>query len=122
METGKKLLCPSYRCAPGVKLIGITDSDGKIHFVSKPVTIDHEFVRTALLGRPPEVRFRFANPCAQKSCQNWADDHCGIAALVVDTAKAPLGELPNCGIRESCRWNMEWGLRICTSCPEVIHG
>jgi hypothetical protein len=122
MEASEKILCPSHKCTSGAQLIGIVQADGRVGFLGQPLPIDRNFVEIATQGRPPELRFRFASPCAKSRCANWGGTGCGIAAGLPKSAAPAEGNLPNCGIRPQCRWFREQGERACGVCPEVVRG
>jgi hypothetical protein len=122
MRADEKLLCPSYKCVSGARLIGIAQADGSIAFFGKPLPIDQRFVDTAAQGRPAEQRFRFAGACAKGGCANWGGSGCGIAAQISRSDEAGTSELPNCGIRPQCRWFRDRGASACAVCPEIVRG
>jgi hypothetical protein len=104
-------------------LIGIAGADGEIAFLGTALPVNHQFVRIARQGRPPELRFRFANTCGQQNCAHWSRDHCSLAETLVTTeSSTQSADLPACGIRDSCRWFIEQGLKVCAVCRQVIRG
>lgn len=116
-------LCPSGRCTDGALLIGLVGADGQVRYLGGPARIDDDFVEIAHRGRTPEARFRFAEPCAECACANWADDHCGLVGEL-RTELAPEdsgGDLPACGIRARCVWFAQEGRGACAICPQVVH-
>ena len=68
MDSSNKLMCPSYKCAPGAMLIGIVQRDGTVSFLGNPIHVDEQFVQITHRGRPAENRFRFAGACGQGAC------------------------------------------------------
>jgi hypothetical protein len=122
MSSTAKALCPSSKCISGAKLIGIVQADGWVAFLGNPQPIDRQFVAIASRGRAPELRFRFASPCVQSTCVNWAGGCCGIAAKLSAATEENAPPLPSCGIRRECRWYAERGARACAICPQVIRG
>jgi hypothetical protein len=120
--------CPSGRCRDGAVLLGVVGPEGAVGFVSPPMVVDDEFVRRARAAdRPPEARFRFAEPCVEDACGHWTGDRCGVVDGVLGsragaaTAEARVGLLPRCGIRRSCRWFAQRGAEACAVCPLVVH-
>ena len=122
-------LCPSARCEPGATLLGIVGADGRVGYLTPPMTIDEAFVARARGGDArPESRFRFAQPCVEGGCHHWTGHACGLigrvrraldeadAATWAATPTAP----PRCSIRHACRWFAQDGLAACTVCPLVI--
>lgn len=122
MDPNEELLCPSYQCVSGAQLIGIAQANQQIEFIGNPIRIDRQFVKIAQEGRPPETRFRFAKKCGKSICANWAGGHCGLIAELRDNREGLGGELPNCGIRDRCRWYAEQGAAACDICPNIVRG
>jgi hypothetical protein len=122
MSSTEKPLCPSHKCVSGSQLIGIVQADGSVAFLGNPQPVDQQFLAIAARGRAPELRFRFANTCAQGACANWAGDCCGIAAQISAAAETNTQDLPDCGIRPECRWYAERSARACAVCPRVVRG
>lgn len=124
MNTPTTLLCPSARCEPGALLLGIVQANGEIAFTPDRIEIDDDFVKTARHGRTPESRFRFASHCRQGGCERWRDGRCGVVDAIVTEAGesdfAGVAELPNCSVRDSCRWFAQSGAGACGICPLVI--
>ena len=114
-------LCPSARCEDGAILLGVVASDGRVAYLTPEVRIDPDFVARAALGRAPERRFRFAQPCATADCGHWTGSRCGLVehAMAETPATVPTA-LPRCSIRRECRWFAEQGRRACQVCPRVI--
>jgi hypothetical protein len=117
--------CPSGRCANGALLIGVVGPDGTVRYLGGPAPVDEDFVRAANQGRNPQSRFRFAEPCAKSSCQNWSGHECNlIGDLLEDAPKSLIDEaqvLPRCGIRDRCVWFAQRGRPACAVCPLVVH-
>ena len=116
-------LCPSARCEPGAKLIGIVGPGPRVGYVQPPLTVDADFLESATGHAPAEQRFRFASPCVEAGCQYWDGERCGAsdAALGLSSIAAPPPEaLPRCGIRPRCRWFAQNGRAACEVCPLVV--
>ena len=122
MRGGSRVLCPSYRCQDGAILLGIVQADGIVELASERIAIDQTFVDVARQGRPPEKRFRFAGPCEQGNCKQWAEKRCTVIdKVLIDFKKnTSNSELPECSIRPECRWYLQAGAAACGACPEVI--
>lgn len=118
------VLCPSARCEEGAHLIGIVGADGVVGYVSPLLQVDSRFAAEAKVGRGPERRFRFAQPCVEGACLNWDGSRCGVIDRAIATevrADIESGDrLPRCGIRRWCRWFGQAGPAACAACPLVI--
>ena len=115
-------LCPSARCQPGARLLGVVRADGTVAFVPEPPAIDAAFVRAARAARPPEARFRFASACRRGGCTQWTADRCGVVDEVIAAADAAAvaTEPPPCAIRGECMWFVQRGARACCACAFVV--
>jgi hypothetical protein len=114
-------LCPSGRCEPGAKLLGVVQENGAVAYLGEPLEIDEAFVERASKRGKPERRFRFVNPCAECGCKQWTGTRCSV----IDNTMAELSgseaeALPRCGIRPHCRWFRQSGAAACSICSLVI--
>ncbi len=116
--------CPSARCAPGNRLIGVRGPDGRIAAVRTPLPVTEDFVAAASEHGPPEARMRFAGRCATSGCAQWTGSRCGVIDRVMahlDALKVPLDPgLPPCAIRATCRWFDQTGSTACAGCSYVV--
>jgi hypothetical protein len=116
--------CPSAPCESGATLLGVVGSQGRVGYLTPPLTIDDDFVATARRGRSPEKRFRFAAPCVEERCAQWTGSRCGVIdAVIANPLPRPddeAGGLPRCSIRSACRWFAQSGTDACRVCPLVI--
>ena len=122
MKESLPILCPSAPCQSGAQLIGVVLRNGRVAFSAETRLVDGEFVREAQAVGTPERYFRFASPCAQGACAQWAGDRCGVIETVLtenDRTEA-LEPPPECAIRSSCRWYVQTGLAACHVCPLVV--
>jgi hypothetical protein len=120
-------LCPSSHCRKGAILLGIVVDD-KVAFTTHRMVVDAAFVQSATEngGHPPESRFRFSAPCVKGACSQWSGSRCGVidgvlgeAALQGYAVRADEA-LPNCAIRDACRWWKQAGREACGVCDLVI--
>ncbi|MGE3108500.1 MAG: hypothetical protein AB7G11_11820 [Phycisphaerales bacterium] len=141
--------CPSSDCHPGAVLFGIVLPGGRIAFAADRIVVDDQFVTIARQQpRPPEQRFRFSTTCARGACMQWdanlpgtnnqggcslidrlmsafsqGQDPPATAAATTDAAPTPgpaHSELPDCSIRDECRWFRQRGDSACRICPYVV--
>lgn len=112
--------CPSARCAPGARLIGMVQPDGRVAMLRTPLAVDAG-VAARLAGDRPEARMRFADTCQEGRCAQWTGRGCGVIARVLDAlAPEPPAALPPCALRATCRWFGQEGGAACAACPEVV--
>lgn len=119
----ENLLCPSYIAKPGAQLYGIVNKSGFIDYLDATIEITDTFMTEVRKGRPPEVRFRFADACAKNGCSQWENNkqECGLIDTIIDVIKKP-EQLPlqPCPIRVDCRWFRQRAGKACAQCNEVI--
>jgi hypothetical protein len=123
MNGNNSIACPSNRCKPGSKLLGIRQDDGTVAILPEPLPIDDSFiekVKSDLI--PAEQRFRFTNKCIENGCNQWTGSGCGVIQDVVQYLdQVPANEvLPSCSIRPHCRWFLQEGANACKICPYII--
>ncbi|MGA0558059.1 hypothetical protein ACO2Q8_15475 [Larkinella sp. VNQ87] len=122
-QPGKEgfLLCPSYIAKPGAQLFGILNAEGRVSFLRQPIPIDHTFVEAAREGRPAEERFRFAGKCVRTGCHQWSKSRqaCTLVERLLEN-RVSSSALPDCPIRNRCRWFHQRAETACQSCNEVI--
>jgi hypothetical protein len=115
--------CPSSTCDEDALLFGVVGPDGRVGYVSPPVPVDSSFLdQVSATGVRPEQRFRFAGPCVQERCMQWANGRCGAIDIALSAGVSVDDDsgLPACGIRRSCRWFRQSGSAACRACPLII--
>ena len=114
-------LCPSAPLIPGAKLLGIVNAENEIDILTSPFEVTQDFIDSASKGRPIEERFRFANKCVKNGCQNWENNSCDVIKVVLDKVenKYWAEHLPECSIRNDCRWFSQEGVNACKVCTLV---
>lgn len=128
MPADNKILCPSATCEEGAILVGIVLPDGRVAVSSTEYIVDASFAEEAKKGRDPEARFRFSTKCAASGCGNWKDHKCGVIERVSEHIDKTIGsspedhELPDCFIRDRCRWFQQRGPDACYYCEFVVRG
>lgn len=123
MSSNDSILCPSNRCKPGSRLLGVRQDDGKIAILPEALPVDQGFIdEVRSHPRPPEQRFRFTNKCIESGCNQWNGKGCGVIEEVVQYLdQIPADEeLPSCSIRVQCRWFRQKGADACKICPFIL--
>ncbi|MFG2111274.1 hypothetical protein ACGFRB_01295 [Streptomyces sp. NPDC048718] len=131
---GSGATCPSSSCTAGHLLLGIVRPDGTVAALHPPLPVSAAFAERAAApgARPPEARFRFAGPCAESACRQWAEGRCSVGDEVAQRGRAERAESaaqgdaeapapPPCAIRSTCRWWAQGGADACRICPGVVH-
>ncbi|MFE2151524.1 hypothetical protein ACFXAO_16010 [Streptomyces lavendulae] len=112
----------------GHLLLGIVRPDGTVAALRPPLLVSTEFAeRAAAPGlRPPEARFRFAGPCVESACTQWAAGRCSLGDVVAGLGRSERagGDAltpPPCAVRPTCRWWAQGGADACRVCPRIVH-
>lgn len=113
--------CPSTRAEPGTSLLGVVQSDGRVHYLKDRLEIDQDFIDLASKDGPLERRFRFAGTCVECGCKQWDGGKCRVIETVSSLLAAPNDGAPlhPCSIRPTCRWYRQAGPAACRVCPLV---
>ena len=115
-------LCPSAPLEPGVVLIGVVMTNGRVAYAADRLEMGEDFIAAVSQTDSPERMFRFASPCRQNGCQQWTGKRCGVVDVMLKANPHIQGEeeLPQCSIRSQCRWFDQEGARACALCPSII--
>lgn len=115
--------CPSARPEwNGSFVFGIsagTVNEPRVVYLEAPLEITDDVRRMTAGAELTEV-FRFAAPCVNAACQQFADGRCSLARRTVELLPAVASTLPDCLIRPACRWYQEEGEAACFRCPQVV--
>ncbi len=125
MDSGEQnpRTCPSSPLHRRANVLGLVRRSGRVQFLGDPLPVNEEFIQIAVKGRSVGQRFRFSGPCLKCCCAQWQDGGCSVAVETMSRAQpeAVTSELPECGIRATCRWFAQEGATICRACPEVLY-
>ena len=119
----KRLLCPSAPADEKAILLGVIQSDGSVAFLKDRIEVTREFLDIAAKGPAPETRFRFSSACIGSACKQWVNGGCSLPARLAEMIprlEATDAPLPNCSIRDQCRWFAQRGSDACRVCPVVV--
>ena len=119
--------CPSAPPEPRSALFGVVAAKGQVADITPNVLVTNELL--VILGQsgvPIENRLRFSGACMEHLCVQWeggaGSGRCGLIDQAMDVFRIESGaeDLPQCGIRHSCRWFAQHSRNACAACPEVI--
>ena len=121
--------CPSAPAEPGSVLLGVVAAPGKVAYITPGIPVTVEWLeKLSASSIPIENRMRFACACMENRCVQWSGGptgvgRCSLADRAVEAFSISEGleDLPNCGIRATCRWFEQHQRKACAACPEVIH-
>ena len=118
--------CPSAPAVEGRSaLLGVVGRDGRLVYTASSPQVSADLLGALTAdGQSPEAVARFSGRCVNAGCAFWAGDAC----RAIDVAHAELdphvpqresSELPECGIRPTCRWWAQEGPSACRVCAYV---
>jgi hypothetical protein len=119
--------CPSAPAESGSVVLGVVVAPGQVAYLAPSVPVTEELLdelRESCI--PIENRMRFACACREHQCKQWSGSageggRCGLVDRAVEAfAAKDLEDLPNCGIRSTCRWFAQHRRKACAVCPEIV--
>lgn len=123
---GERPSCPNAASSqPGAALFGVVVEAGQVAFIHPKIPVRHELLKhLEANGINVEGRLRLTGECLSTRCVQWEGGECSLARNVVNSVNLPKeswnAELPDCGIRDSCRWHLQHGVTPCQACTWVI--
>ncbi len=115
-------LCPSSKFKKGASLIGIRNDKDEMDILKEPIKVTEELYKQFKeVGTKPEKTLRFTNKCIESGCKQWTGIKCGVIdTLLQDVEQQFIKDaLPECAIRDTCRWFSQSGPDACKICPLV---
>ncbi len=117
----KTIDCPSAQ--PGAKasrIYGVmtgSSDDLRVGYLTETIEPTPELLALSGEAKPTQV-FRIAAPCMNRACMHF-DGACKLAQRIVANLAPVVNALPDCQIRETCRWFDQEGAAACLRCPQV---
>ena len=114
--------CPSANFSKGAYLLGIRNEDDEMEILAEPLKITEEiYNKLKKKNTRPEKALRMANKCIESNCKQWTGEGCGVIDHVLTTIEERYkkDQLPECGIRSTCRWYSQQGKESCKVCTLV---
>jgi len=118
----KSKTCPSAKFSKGAYLLGIRNEENQMDILEDPIKITDEIYKKFEEAQTkPEKTLRVANKCIESGCNQWTGEKCGVIddVLVRVEENYLKDQLPECGIRSTCRWYSQEGSKACQGCPLV---
>ena len=119
----RRIQCPSARPdMPGTTAFGVIQGSvgqPRVAFLDQAVPATKELLALSGPVEPTEV-FRFAAPCAGNACRHFDGADCSLATRIVQRLPTAVDALPDCAIRDACRWWLQEGVEACLRCPLVV--
>jgi hypothetical protein len=91
----------------------------RVGYLTEQQPVTEELLALAQPARPQQV-FRFAAPCARGGCMHFDGANCQLAARIASRLAPVVNALPECRIRQTCRWFRQEGKAACLRCPQVV--
>ena len=115
--------CPSSICIPGAYMLSVVDNSEEVIFNTVEVKIDKDMAQELHdeFGEP-EKHFRFSNTCVESGCKQWKNGQCSVINLIIKTNEHQNipEDLPDCLIRNTCRWFFQRGAEACKYCKYIV--
>jgi hypothetical protein len=116
-------LCPSAQPdMAGAVVFGVargTVETPRIAYLTESLPITPALLALADPVAPTEI-FRFAAPCAGRSCRHFDGASCGLVTKLVQLVPPVVEGVPPCTLRPSCRWWQQEGKSACLRCPQIV--
>ncbi len=118
----KKIDCPSAQPeAKGSRIYGVMTGPSdrpRVGYLTQTLEPTAELLALSGEAKPTQL-FRIAAPCMNRGCAHF-DGACKLAQRIVSSTPAVVNALPDCQIRETCRWFDQEGAAACLRCPQVM--
>jgi hypothetical protein len=118
----KTIDCPSAQpAAKGGRIYGVMTGPAenrRLGYLTETMEPTPELMALAGEAKATEL-FRIASPCMNRGCVHF-DGSCKLAQRIVSSLPAVVNALPECQIRETCRWFDQEGADACLRCPQVV--
>ncbi len=106
---------------PRSRILGMQQTvDGvqRLAYLDRPEPVREDLLALAKPLAPAQA-FRFAAPCAKSGCSHFDGVDCRLAKRIVQQLDAGVDEIPQCAIRDDCRWWNQEGAAACVRCPVI---
>lgn len=114
--------CPSAAAeSPEARVFGVVlevQGSTRVEYLARSLALTPA-MQEQLGGLHPGEVFRLTSSCVEKGCRHFSGSHCRLGARIAKTASGDW-PLPDCAIREGCRWFAEQGLSVCGPCSSVV--
>jgi len=120
--------CPSAPAVGSSRLLGIVGPGGRVVYTPGGPRLT-ETLRSGLgetrADGHLETRYRFSGACVESGCAFWQEGECAAVTAAhreydAVAGAAADGPLPECGIRDTCRWWAQEGPAACAVCTFVV--
>ncbi len=119
----KPLLCPSGDVdMPKSKIFGIiggTVETPELVYLDEVKPIPPELLTIDSPVKPSEI-FRIAANCIECRCKHFDGAECRLVERIVGRLPAVVETIPDCAIRDRCRWWNQEGEAACFRCSQIV--
>ena len=119
----KPLLCPSGDVdMPKSTIFGIiggTVATPHLVYLDEIKPIPPELLTLDSPVKPSEI-FRIAANCIEHGCKHFDGAECRLVERIVDRLPAVVETIPDCAIRDRCRWWNQLGEAACFRCSQIV--
>jgi len=122
-KSSKALMCPSADAAmSGSVIFGIvvgTPEAPEVVYLEHVKPIPPELFTLDAPVKPAEI-FRIAATCIENGCRHFDGTKCRLTERIVDGLPVVAEQIPDCAIRNKCRWWYQEGRDACLRCQQVV--
>jgi hypothetical protein len=122
-DLSKPLLCPSGDVdMPKSAIFGIiggTVDIPELVYLDEVKSIPPELLTLDSPVKPSEI-FRIAANCIEGGCKHFDGAECRLVERIVDRLSAVVETIPDCAIRDRCRWWNQEGKAACLRCSQIV--
>jgi hypothetical protein len=123
-KTSSKLMCPSADVDMAESAIfGIvigTPEAPNLVYLDRVKPIPPELLALDSPVKPSEI-FRIAATCVERGCKHFDGAECRLVERIVARLPAVVETIPDCAIRDRCRWWNQEGKAACLRCSQIVH-
>lgn len=117
----KTIDCPSAQAdAKTSRIYGVMtgpEENRRVGYLTEALKPTEALLALSGEAKPTQL-FRIAAPCSKSGCQHF-NGACTLAQRIVASLPEVVDALPECQIRETCRWFYQEGADACLRCPQV---
>jgi len=114
---GDDIQCPSYQIEEATGVLGRRQENGTVKLFETILPVP-DSARPTLVANEALRTTRFVGPCLSDECVYW-NQGCRLGTALSRVPGHADSAIPDCPIRDRCRWYLENGSSSCRVCVSV---